>query len=118
MQKEAFKKLRLPVRKSMQIAQQLDEGIELGSDGSVGLITYMRTDSTRIAEDALREVRTRIESTYGPEYVRKKPNTYKSKKDAQDAHEAIRPTYLDRDPESVKKYLDKNQYALYKLISN
>jgi len=118
LQQEAFKKLRLPVRKTMQIAQQLYEGIEMGSDGSVGLITYMRTDSTRIADEALREVRTRIESTYGAEFVPEKPNIYKSKKDAQDAHEAIRPTYLDRDPESVKKYLDKNQYALYKLIWN
>ena len=118
LQQEAFKKLRFPVRKTMQVAQRLYEGIELGSDGSVGLITYMRTDSTRIADDALREVRGRIETTYGAEYLPEKPNVYKSKKDAQDAHEAIRPTYLDRDPESIKKYLSKDEYALYKLIWN
>jgi DNA topoisomerase I len=118
LQQEAFKKLRFPVRKTMQVAQRLYEGIELGPDGSVGLITYMRTDSTRIADDALREVRARIETTYGAEFLPEKPNVYKSKKDAQDAHEAIRPTYLDRDPESIKKYLQKDEYALYKLIWN
>jgi len=118
LQQEAFKKLRFPVRKTMQVAQRLYEGIELGPDGSVGLITYMRTDSTRIADDALREVRARIEQTYGAEFLPEKPNVYKSKKDAQDAHEAIRPTYLDRDPESIKKYLQKDEYALYKLIWN
>jgi DNA topoisomerase-1 len=118
LQQEAFKKLRFPVRKTMQVAQRLYEGIEMGSDGSVGLITYMRTDSTRISDDAVREVRTRIETTYGPEYLPEKPNVYKSKKDAQDAHEAIRPTYFDKDPESIKKYLGKDEYALYKLIWN
>ena len=118
LQQEAFKKLRFPVRKTMQVAQRLYEGIELGQDGSAGLITYMRTDSTRIADDALREVRARIEQTYGAEFLPEKPNVYKSKKDAQDAHEAIRPTYLDRDPESIKKYLQKDEYALYKLIWN
>jgi DNA topoisomerase I len=118
LQQEAFKKLRFPVRKTMQVAQRLYEGIELGSDGSVGLITYMRTDSTRIADEALIAVRSQIEKTYGAEYLPEKPNVYKSKKDAQDAHEAIRPTYLDRDPESIKKYLGKDEYALYKLIWN
>jgi DNA topoisomerase-1 len=118
LQQEAFKKLRFPVRKTMQVAQRLYEGIELGSDGSIGLITYMRTDSTRISDEALTAVRATIEKTYGPEYLPEKPNVYKSKKDAQDAHEAIRPTYLDRDPESIKKYLGKDEYALYKLIWN
>jgi DNA topoisomerase-1 len=118
LQQEAFKKLRFPVRKTMQVAQRLYEGIELGTDGSVGLITYMRTDSTRIADEALRDVRATIETTYGAEYLPEKPNVYKSKKDAQDAHEAIRPTYLDKDPESIKKYLGKDEYALYKLIWN
>jgi len=118
LQQEAFKKLRFPVRKTMQVAQRLYEGIELGSDGSVGLITYMRTDSTRIADEALVAVRERIATMYGAEYVPEKPNVYKSKKDAQDAHEAIRPTYLDRDPESIKKYLGKDEYGLYKLIWN
>ena len=118
LQQEAFKKLRFSVKKTMQVAQRLYEGIELGEDGSVGLITYMRTDSTRISDDALSAVRSRIESTYGAEHVPEKPVLYKTKKDAQDAHEAIRPTYLDRDPESVKRYLGKDELALYRLIWN
>ena len=118
LQQEAFKKLRFPVRKTMQVAQRLYEGIELGQDGSVGLITYMRTDSTRISDDALREVRARIAETWGAEYLPEKPVVYKTKTDAQDAHEAIRPTYLDRDPEQVKRWLGKDEYALYKLIWN
>jgi DNA topoisomerase I len=118
LQQEAFKKLRMPVRKTMQVAQRLYEGIELGSDGSVGLITYMRTDSTRIAGEAITAVREHITSAYGADYIPEKPNFYKSKKGAQDAHEAVRPTYLDRDPESIKKYLSKDEYALYKLIWN
>jgi DNA topoisomerase-1 len=118
LQQEAFKKLRFSVRKTMQVAQRLYEGVELGPDGSVGLITYMRTDSTRVSDDALRDVRTRIGSSYGAEYLPEKPIFYKSKKDAQDAHEAIRPTYLDRDPESVKRFLGKDELALYRLIWN
>jgi DNA topoisomerase I len=118
LQQEAFKKLRFSVKKTMQVAQRLYEGIELGEDGSVGLITYMRTDSTRISDDALAAVRSRIESLYGAEYVPEKPVFYKTKKDAQDAHEAIRPTYLDRDPESVKRFLGKDELALYRLIWN
>jgi len=118
LQQEAFKKLRFPVRKTMQVAQRLYEGIELGPDGSVGLITYMRTDSTRIAADAIGAVREHIGSTYGEEFLPEGPNFYRSKKDAQDAHEAIRPTYFDRDPEATKKYLSKDEYALYKLIWN
>ena len=118
LQQEAFKKLRFGVKKTMQVAQRLYEGVELGPDGSVGLITYMRTDSTRISDDALVAVRERIASTYGAEYMPEKPNFYRSKKDAQDAHEAIRPTYFDRDPESIKQYLSKDELALYKLIWN
>jgi DNA topoisomerase-1 len=118
LQQEAFKKLRFPVRKTMQVAQRLYEGIELGPDGSVGLITYMRTDSTRVSDDALREVRDVVARTYGEDFVPEKPILYKSKKDAQDAHEAIRPTYLDRSPEQVKKYLSKDELALYTLIWN
>ncbi len=118
LQQEAFKKLRFPVRKTMQVAQRLYEGIEVGPDGSVGLITYMRTDSTRVSDDALRDVRVRIAETYGAEYLPERPLVYKTKKDAQDAHEAIRPTYLERDPESIKRYLGKEEYALYKLIWN
>jgi DNA topoisomerase-1 len=118
LQQEAFKKLRFSVKKTMQVAQRLYEGVELGPDGSVGLITYMRTDSVRVANDALEAVRGRIANTYGEDYLPEKPNFYKSKKDAQDAHEAIRPSYMDRDPESIKKYLGKDELALYKLIWN
>jgi DNA topoisomerase-1 len=118
LQQEAFKKLRFSVKKTMQVAQRLYEGVELGSDGSVGLITYMRTDSTRISDEALAAVRERISATYGAEYLPEKPVVYKSRKDAQDAHEAIRPTYFERDPEAIKRYLSKDEYALYKLIWN
>src|SRR6185369_1436340 len=118
LQQEAFKKLRYSVKKTMQVAQRLYEGVELGADGSVGLITYMRTDSTRISDDALVAVREKIGETYGSEYLPEKPNFYRSKKDAQDAHEAIRPSYPERDPDSIKKYLSKDEYALYKLIWN
>ena len=118
LQQEAFKKLRFPVRKTMQVAQRLYEGIELGPDGAVGLITYMRTDSTRIAAEALDAVRGRIAEVYGEDYVPEKPNVYKSSKDAQGAHEAIRPTYFDRDPASIKKYLSKDELALYTLVWN
>jgi DNA topoisomerase-1 len=118
LQQEAFKKLRFSVKKTMQVAQRLYEGVDLGSDGSVGLITYMRTDSTRVSDDALTAVRERVASTYGAEYLPEKPVVYKTKKDAQDAHEAIRPTYLDRDPESIKRHLSKDEYALYLLIWN
>jgi DNA topoisomerase-1 len=118
LQQEAFKKLRFSVKKTMQVAQRLYEGVDLGPDGSVGLITYMRTDSVRVANDALEAVRGRIADTYGEDYLPEKPNFYKSKKDAQDAHEAIRPSYMERDPESIKKYLGKDELALYKLIWN
>jgi len=118
LQQEGFKKLRFSVKKTMQVAQRLYEGVELGEDGSVGLITYMRTDSFRVSGEALGAVRDRIASTYGEEYLPEKPNFYRSKKDAQDAHEAIRPTYLDRDPEGIRRFLSKDEYALYKLIWN
>jgi DNA topoisomerase-1 len=118
LQQEAFKKLRFSVKKTMQVAQRLYEGVDLGPDGSVGLITYMRTDSVRVANDALEAVRGRIAETYGEDYLPEKPNFYKSKKDAQDAHEAIRPSYMERDPESIKKFLGKDELALYKLIWN
>jgi DNA topoisomerase-1 len=118
LQQEAFKKLRFSVKKTMQVAQRLYEGVELGEDGSVGLITYMRTDSTRISDDALSAVREKIGQAYGPEYLPEKPNFYRSKKGAQDAHEAIRPSYPERDPDSIKRYLSKDEYALYKLIWN
>jgi DNA topoisomerase-1 len=118
LQQEAFKKLRFTVKKTMQVAQRLYEGVELGEDGSLGLITYMRTDSTRVSDDALAAVRERITSNWGQEYVPERPNFYRGKKGAQDAHEAVRPTYLDRDPEQIKRWLSKDEYALYKLIWN
>src|SRR5947208_8726640 len=112
---------RFPVKKTMMLAQQLYEGIELpglGVDGSVGLITYMRTDSVRVADEALAAVRDHIKSAFGDDYVPEKPNFFKSKADAQDAHEAIRPTSLQYDPETVKPYLTPDQYSLYRLIWN
>jgi DNA topoisomerase-1 len=118
LQQEAFKKLRFSVKKTMQVAQRLYEGIELGDEGSVGLITYMRTDSTRVGDDALGSVRDHIGTTYGADYIPEKPIFYRSKKDAQDAHEAVRPTSLEYDPESIKRHLSKDEYALYKLIWN
>jgi DNA topoisomerase-1 len=118
LQQEAFKKLRFTVRKTMQVAQRLYEGVELGDEGSVGLITYMRTDSIRVADDALADVRQRIADTYGADYMPETPIFYRGKKGAQDAHEAVRPTDLSRDPESIKRYLSKDEYALYKLVWN
>ncbi len=116
LQQEASRKLRFPVKKTMQIAQRLYEGIELGAEGAVGLITYMRTDSTRVADTALDEVRQLIGSQYGPEYLPEKAVFYRSKKGAQDAHEAIRPTSAARTPDSVARFLGKDELALYKLI--
>src|SRR5262245_5671492 len=118
LQQEAFKKLRFSVKKTMQVAQRLYEGVELGGEGSIGLITYMRTDSTRVSEEALTAVRTRIADTYGEDYLPEQPNRYRSGKGAQEAHEAIRPTYLDHDPEAVKAFLSKDELSLYKLIWN
>jgi len=109
---------RFPVKKTMMIAQQLYEGIELPGEGAVGLITYMRTDSTRVSEQALTDVREFIGRKYGPDFVPEKPNAYKTKADAQDAHEAIRPTSMQYDPESVRAQLTGDQYYLYKLIWN
>jgi len=112
---------RFPVKKTMMLAQQLYEGIELpglGVDGPVGLITYMRTDSVRISEEALTAVRDHIRTAFGDDYLPEKPNFFKSKADAQDAHEAIRPTSLQYDPDTVKPYLTPDQYSLYRLIWN
>ena len=89
----------------MMIAQRLYEGVELGEEGLVGLITYMRTDSTRVSNEALAEVREMIAKEFGPQYLPEQPNTFKSKKNAQEAHEAIRPTSVARNPDSVKQYL-------------
>ena len=101
----------------MQVAQGLYEGVDLGKDGGpVGLITYMRTDSTRLSPEAVGACRERIEQVYGKEFVPQNPNAFKSKKGAQDAHEAIRPTSLDLSPETVRKHLKEEQFKLYKLI--
>src|SRR4029453_9074650 len=96
---------RFPVKKTMMIAQQLYEGIELPGEGSIGLITYMRTDSTRVSEQALSEVREFIGTRYGADFIPEKPNVYKTKADAQDAHEAIRPTSMQYHPESGRAHL-------------
>ena len=97
------------------LAQKLYEGVELGAEGSVGLITYMRTDSTRVSEAALNEVRDFIGEQYGPAYLPEKAVHYRSKKDAQDAHEAIRPTEVTRTPDSLAQYLNKDELRLYRL---
>lgn len=118
LQQEASRRLRMPSSRTMRIAQQLYEGIELGDQGSVGLITYMRTDSPRVAQEAQVAALSFIRRTFGPEYVPDKPHTYKGRKTAQEAHEAIRPTSMDNSPEKIARFLDKNQLALYTLIWN
>ncbi len=118
LQQEAARKLRFPAKKTMVIAQQLYEGIELGEEGALGLVTYMRTDSHRVAREAQDWARNLIEKVYGKEYRPEKPPFYKSKASAQEAHEAIRPTYPDKRPEAIKQFLSKEQYALYTLIWN
>src|SRR5438128_2335884 len=116
LQQEAARKLGFGVKKTMMLAQKLYEGVELGSEGSVGLITYMRTDSTRVSEAALGEARDFIKAQYGPPYLPEKAIHYRSKKDAQDAHEAIRPTEVTRTPDSLAQYLNKDELKLYRLI--
>ncbi len=116
LQQEAVRKLHFSTKKTMMLAQRLYEGVELGDEGSVGLITYMRTDSTRVAETALAAARDYIEKSFGQAYLPVEPIRYKSKKGAQDAHEAIRPTGVERTPESVRAWLEPDQFKLYKLI--
>lgn len=116
LQQDAARKLGFTSRKTMMLAQQLYEGIELGRHGSTGLITYMRTDSTRISELAQDEAKSFLLETFGEAYVPEKPNVYVTGKKAQDAHEAIRPTSLVHTPESLEKYLNKDQLKLYTLI--
>jgi len=116
LQQEAFNKLRFPVHRTMKLAQELYEGIELGKESPVGLITYMRTDSVRIADVAQQSAKKYIIDKFGKEYAPKVFNVYKSKKGAQEAHEAIRPALPLRDPESVKEFLNENQFKVYKLI--
>jgi DNA topoisomerase I len=116
LQQEAARRFGFSVKRTMGLAQALYEGSEVGDRGAVGLITYMRTDSTRIAEEALDGVREHIAATYGAASLPEAPNRYRSKKDAQDAHEAIRPTSFDLPPEAVKDSLPADEWKLYKLI--
>jgi DNA topoisomerase-1 len=119
LQQDGTSYLRFGAKRTMQIAQALYEGVDLKRDGGpVGLITYMRTDSTRVSADAIGEVRAVIETRYGKEFVPAEPNVYKSKKSAQDAHEAIRPSSVDIHPDSIRKHLKEEQYKLYKMIWN
>jgi DNA topoisomerase-1 len=117
-QQEAFNKLRFNTGKTMMIAQQLYEGIELEGGEAVGLITYMRTDSVNTSLEAIDKVRSYIQKEYGAQYLPQEPNKYKSKKSAQEAHEAIRPTDLSQKPKDIQKFLDQDQYQLYELIWN
>ncbi|MDC8450840.1 MAG: type I DNA topoisomerase [Nitrospira sp.] len=118
LQQEASRKLHFSPKKTMTLAQQLYEGIEIGAEGATGLITYMRTDSPRISNEATADAREVIQSRFGADYLPGTPNVYKTSKAAQEAHEAIRPTSAGRDPESIRRYLDHDQYNLYKLIWN
>src|SRR5213075_2115249 len=118
LQRTAYNRFKYPVKRTMQIAQKLYEGKELGSLGFAGLITYMRTDSVRVSEDALTEVRQYISTKYGADILPETPNVYRVKKaaQAQEAHEAVRPTSLEYDPEQIKDFLTREEYNIYKLI--
>ena len=116
LQQEASRKLGMSPARSMAIAQQLYQGIPLGDEGQVGLITYMRTDSTRLSDEAIQDVRTFVAKKYEPAMLPEKPNVYKNKKSAQDAHEAIRPTTSFHTPEGVASFLDEDQLKVYELI--
>jgi DNA topoisomerase I len=118
LQQESSRKLRFSVKRTMMLAQRLYEGIDLGKEGAVGLITYMRTDSTRVSEDALKDARHYIGERYGAEFLPPAAHVYKSKKDAQDAHEAIRPTSMAYAPETLEKYLAEDELKLYRLVWN
>ncbi|MBP3648518.1 MAG: type I DNA topoisomerase [Clostridia bacterium] len=116
LQQEASRKLNFSTAKTMQVVQQLYEGIDLGKAGTVGLVTYIRTDSVRVSDEALAAARNAITTQFGPEYCPEKPNIYKGRKNAQDAHEAIRPTYMEYTPDQVKEHLTREQFNLYRLI--
>lgn len=118
MQQESFNKLKFNATKTMIVAQQLYEGIDIGEESPVGLITYMRTDSPHVAPEAIKDLREHILKQYGKKYLPDEPNTYKVKKLAQEAHEAIRPTSIGRNPDSLKNLLSPEQYKLYELIYN
>ena len=116
LQQAAYNRLRYTAKNTMRVAQGLYEGVELGEEGSVALITYMRTDSVHVSNDALAQVRELIPERFGANYLPEKPNFYKSKKDAQEAHEAVRPTDVTRTPEDVRPFLKEDQFKLYQLI--
>jgi len=118
LQQEASRKLSFPAKKTMSVAQKLYEGIELGMEGSVGLITYMRTDSVRIAEEALKDARTYIRTNYDADYLPAKARFFKNAGSAQDAHEAIRPSSMAYKPQDIQAYLSRDQFRLYQLIWN
>ncbi|HEX9112997.1 MAG TPA: type I DNA topoisomerase, partial [Nitrospirota bacterium] len=118
LQQEAGRKLGFTAKRTMGIAQSLYEGVDVGDEGAVGLITYMRTDSTRVGKEAQDEVRDFIAGKYGKDYLPEKPPVYASAKSAQEAHEAIRPTSVLREPDAIRQYLEGDQYKLYKLIWN
>jgi len=118
LQQEASRWLHFSAKKTMSVAQKLYEGVELGAEGSVGLITYMRTDSVRIAEEALHDVRKYIEDNYDPAFLPAKARVYKNSQAAQDAHEAIRPSSIAYKPQAIKAYLSNDQFRLYQLIWN
>jgi len=118
LQQEAARRLRLSAKRTMGLAQKLYEGIDLGEEGVTGLITYMRTDSTRLSAEAVSQVREYIYENYGKEYVPKEARQFRKGKASQDAHEAIRPTSIKLTPKVVRKHLDKDLYALYELIWN
>ncbi len=117
LQQEAARKLRFSARQTMRVAQQLYEGIDIGAEGEVGLITYMRTDSTNVAESAVQEARRVIEKKFGAEYMPKSARTYRRKvKGAQEAHEAIRPTSIELEPDALQRHLNRDQLRMYRLI--
>ena len=118
LQQEASRKLNFSTAKTMQVVQTLYEGVDIESEGTQGLVTYIRTDSVRISDEALHELREYIPSRYGAEFMPEEPNVYKGRANAQDAHEAIRPTSVTRTPESIKESLSRDQFLLYRLIYN
>ncbi|NLC32890.1 MAG: type I DNA topoisomerase, partial [Clostridiales bacterium] len=118
LQQEASRKINFTISKTMQVVQGLYEGVELGKEGTQGLVTYIRTDSVRVSDDAIANIRETIKDTYGDEFIPKSANVYKGRSSAQDAHEAIRPTVTGRTPDNIKQFLSKDQLQLYKLIYN
>ncbi|HQB29628.1 MAG TPA: type I DNA topoisomerase [Syntrophales bacterium] len=118
LQQEASRHCQFSAKKTMTLAQRLYEGVDLGEEGPVGLITYMRTDSVRIADEALREAREYIRDNYAPPYLPERPRVYKNRQNAQDAHEAIRPTACRYRPQEIRKYLGRDEFLLYQLIWN